>query len=343
MFHATSKFDKLTGEKIGKSKFDYSKVFGKKLLDLAKTNQNIVAITAAMADGTGLREFANEFPERFFDVGIAEQHAVGLAAGLSRAGMIPVVPMYSSFIQRAFDQLVHDVAILNLPVVICADRSGIVGQDGETHQGLLDMAFTNIIPNFTIMAPKDFKELEAMLEFAIGLKKPVLLRYPRGGEQIEFEQHEEIKQGKCEVLQKGKEVCLIGIGKFVARAYQVAKKLEEKGIEATVINARFLKPLDEFVMLQYMQKAQIVVTLEDGTTKCGIGTEMERVAFENKLNVEVMKLGYSDEFVKQGMCEEIEEKYGLSEEKIVSQILQKKEELKENRRGNGWLKILEKR
>lgn len=343
VFHATSKFDKLTGEKIGKSKFDYSKIFGKKLVDLAKTNQNIVAITAAMADGTGLREFANEFPERFFDVGIAEQHAVGLAAGLSKAGMIPVVPMYSSFIQRAFDQLVHDVAILDLPVVICSDRSGIVGQDGETHQGLLDMAFTNIIPNFTIMAPKDFRELEAMLEFAIELKKPVLLRYPRGGEQIAFEKQEEIKYGKCEVLQKGKEVCLIGIGKFVAKAYQVAKKLEKEGIEATVINARFLKPLDEFVMMQYMQKSQIVVTLEDGTTKCGIGTEIERVAFENKLNVEVMKLGYSDEFVKQGTCEEIEEKYGLSEEKIVSQILQKKEELREHRRGNGWLKILEKR
>ena len=132
-----------------------------------------------MKDGTGLKEFANEFPDRFFDVGIAEQHAVGLAAGLAKAGMVPVVPIYSSFIQRAFDQLVHDVAILNLPVVICSDRSGIVGNDGETHQGLLDMAFSNIIPNFTIMAPKDFNELENMLEFAVNLKKPVLIRYPR--------------------------------------------------------------------------------------------------------------------------------------------------------------------
>ena len=343
VFHSTSKFDKLTGEKIGKKKFDYSKVFGEKLVSLGKTNKNIVAITAAMTDGTGLREFANHFPERFFDVGIAEQHAVGLAAGLSKSGMIPVVPMYSSFIQRAFDQLVHDVAILDLPIVICSDRSGIVGNDGETHQGLLDMAFTNIIPNFTIMAPKDFKELEAMLEFAVNLKKPVLLRYPRGGEQIAFERQEEIKLGKCEVLQKGKDVCLIGIGKFVAKVYQVAKGLKEEGIDATVINARFLKPLDELVILEWLKKSRIVVTLEDGTTKCGLGTEIERLAFAHKLSAEVVKMGYPDEFVKQGTCEEIEEKYGLTEEKIVKEILKIKEELEEHRRGNGWLKILEKK
>lgn len=343
VFHSTSKFDKLTGEKIGKKKFDYSKVFGEKLVNLAKTNKNIVAITAAMTDGTGLRRFANQFPERFFDVGIAEQHAVGLAAGLSKSGMIPVVPMYSSFIQRAFDQLVHDVAILDLPIVICSDRSGIVGNDGETHQGLLDMAFTNIIPNFTIMAPKDFKELEAMLEFAINLKKPVLLRYPRGGEQIAFEQQEEIKLGRCEVLQKGKDVCLIGIGKFLAKAYQVAKNLKKEGIEASVINARFLKPLDERVMLEWMKKARIVVTLEDGSTKCGLGTEIERIAFTYQLSAQVVKMGYPDEFVKQGTCEEIEEKYRLTDEKIVEEILKIKEELEEHRRGNGWLKILEKK
>lgn len=343
VFHSTSKFDKLTGEKIGKKKFDYSKVFGEKLVNLAKMNKNIVAITAAMTDGTGLRRFANQFPERFFDVGIAEQHAVGLAAGLSKSGMIPVVPMYSSFIQRAFDQLVHDVAILDLPIVICSDRSGIVGNDGETHQGLLDMAFTNIIPNFTIMAPKDFKELEAMLEFAINLKKPVLLRYPRGGEQIAFEQQEEIKLGRCEVLQKGKDVCLIGIGKFLAKAYQVAKNLKKEGIEASVINARFLKPLDERGMLEWMKKARIVVTLEDGSTKCGLGTEIERIAFTYQLSAQVVKIGYPDEFVKQGTCEEIEEKYGLTDEKIVEEILKIKEELEEHRRGNGWLKILEKK
>ncbi len=343
VFHSTSKFDKLTGEKIGKAKFDYSKVFGEKLVSLAQENPNIVAITAAMADGTGLQGFANEFPDRFFDVGIAEQHAVGLAAGLAKAGMIPVVPMYSSFIQRAFDQLVHDVAILNLPVVICADRSGIVGQDGETHQGLLDMAFTNIIPNFTIMAPKDFAELESMLEFAIQLKKPVLIRYPRGAEEIRFEKQEKMELGKCEVLQRGKEICLIGIGKFVAKAQLVAEKLKEQGIEASVINSRFLKPLDKTMMLEFMKKSQIVVTLEDATTQCGLGSELESFAFENKINAEILKIGYPDEFVKHGNCDEIEQKYGIDVESIVQKIMKLKGELAIRRRENGCLKIVEKK
>lgn len=257
--------------------------------------------------------------------------------------MIPVVPMYSSFIQRAFDQLVHDIAILELPVIICSDRSGIVGNDGETHQGLLDMAFTNIIPNFTIMAPKDFKELEEMLAFAVNFKKPVLLRYPRGGEEISFEKREKICLGKCEILQKGKEVCLIGIGKFVAKAYKVAEKLEKEGIHASIINSRFLKPLDVEGMISFMRKSQIVVTLEDASIQCGLGSEIEKIAFEHKLDVEVLKMGYPDEFVKHGTCQEIEEKYGLEIEQIVRQILMKKEELNlQRRRGSTCLKILEK-
>ena len=336
VFHSTSKFDVLTGEKLGKAKFDYSKVFGNKLVDLAKTNPNIVAITAAMKDGTGLRAFAKEFPQRFFDVGIAEQHAVGLAAGLAKAGMIPVVPMYSSFIQRAFDQLVHDVAILNLPVVICSDRSGIVGNDGETHQGLLDMAFTNIIPNFTIMAPKDFSELENMLEFAVNLKRPVLIRYPRGAEELHFEAQEKIELGKCEILQKGKEICLIGIGKFVAKAYRIADRLKEEGIQTSVLNARFLKPLDEETLFEFMKKSQITITLEDASLKCGLGSEIERMAFEQNLNCEILKIGYPDEFIKHGTCQEIEQEYGLEEETI----LQKIREIKALRRGNRCLKIV---
>ena len=340
-FHSTSQFDRLTGEKIGKSKYDYSKIFGEKLVNLAKTNPNIVAITAAMKDGTGLLPFANQFPERFFDVGIAEQHAIGFAAGLAKTGMIPVVPMYSSFLQRAFDQLVHDVAILNLPVIICSDRSGIVGQDGETHQGLLDMAFTNIIPNFTIMAPKDFTELENMLEFAVHLKKPVLIRYPRGAEEIHFEEQEKMDLGKCEVLYKGKDVCLIGIGKFVAKAYRVANCLKEEGMDVSVINARFLKPMDEDTITEFMKKSQIVVTLEDSTIKCGLGSEVERIAFQNKIHTEILKMGYPDEFIKQGNCKEIEQKYELDEESIVHKILQRKEELDLRKRGNTCLKILE--
>ena len=339
VFHSTSKFDKLTGEKIGKSSYDYSKIFGQKLVSLAKENKNIVAITAAMKDGTGLQEFAKEFPNRFFDVGIAEQHAVGLAAGLAKSGMIPVVPLYSSFIQRAYDQLIHDVAILDLPVVMCSDRSGIVGNDGETHQGLLDMAFTNIIPNFTIMAPKDFKELESMLEFAINLKKPVLLRYPRGTEEVIFEKHERINLGKCEILQKGENITLIGIGKFVAKAYKVAEKLKENSINCTVINARFLKPIDEYNIENQIKKSKIVATFEDGTLQGGLGNEIQKIAFENKLNCEIIKFGYPDEFIKHGSCQEIEKKYGLDEECIVNKIM---EELIVCKKGRNYLKILQK-
>ena len=181
-FHATSPFNIETGELKKEKKADYSKIFGEKLVKLARENEKIVAVTASMKDGTGLREFQKEFPKRFFDVGIAEQHAITMSAGMAKEGMIPVIPIYSSFYQRAYDQVIHDVAMQNLPVIMCVDRAGCVGADGETHQGTLDMAFFRLVPNLTIMAPKDFKELEDMLEFAVKLNKPVIIRYPRGGE-----------------------------------------------------------------------------------------------------------------------------------------------------------------
>lgn len=316
-FHSTSKFNKDTGEKISKGKIDYSKVFGDKLVEIAKENKKIVAITAAMADGTGLTEFAKKYPDRFFDVGIAEQHAVGMAAGLAKAGLIPVVPLYSSFIQRAYDQLVHDVAIQNLPVVICADRAGIVGNDGETHQGLLDLSFTNTIPNFNIMAPKDFNELKQMLDFAIELKKPVMIRYPRGGEQKTFETSEEIKLGKAEVLKEGKDIAIIAIGKMVARAVDVADEMAKSGIDITVINARFLKPFDKETILQNIKDKKTVVTIEDGTVVGGLGSKVEELIFENRLDINLEKFAYPDEFIKHGSTDEIEEKYGLDVGSIV--------------------------
>ena len=317
-FHSTSKFNKETGEKISSGKKDYSKVFGESLVKIAKTNKRVVAITAAMKDGTGLTDFAKKYPNRFFDVGIAEQHAVGMAAGLAKSGMVPVVPLYSSFIQRAYDQLVHDVAIQNLPVVICADRAGIVGNDGETHQGLLDMAFTNTIPNFTIMAPKDFSELESMIEFSIDLKKPVLLRYPRGGEDITFDSCDKIEFGKAEVIEKGNDITIVAIGKMVARAKEVSDILKEDGITANVINARFLKPFDEKTLIENM--SNIIVTIEDGTIIGGLGSKVEEVLYKNKLNKKVEKFAYPDEFVKHGSVKEIEEKYGLDAKNIVSTI-----------------------
>ena len=232
-FHSISPFNIETGEtKKAKSK-DYSAVFGEKLVSLAEKNDKIVAITASMKDGTGLTKFQKQFPKRFFDIGIAEQHAVGLAAGMAKAGMIPVVPIYSSFYQRAYDQVIHDVAIQNLPVIMCVDRAGIVGADGETHQGLLDMAFFRLVPNLTIMAPKNFKELEQMLEFAVNLNKPVVIRYPRGGEDsIDINTDLEINEGKAEILKDGTDITIVAIGKMVSRAYRIADKLKQNNIDA---------------------------------------------------------------------------------------------------------------
>ncbi len=327
-FHSTSKFDIESGEKLGKGKKDYSKVFGEKLVQIAKENPKVVAITAAMKDGTGLTEFAKKYPTRFFDVGIAEQHAVGLAAGMAKAGLVPVVPLYSSFIQRAYDQLVHDVAIQNLPVVICSDRSGIVGNDGETHQGLLDMAFTNTIPNFHIMAPKDFNELEKMLDFAVKLNKPVLIRYPRGGEEISFKECKEIECGKAEVLEEGNDIAIIAIGKMVSKAIKVSEKLKEDGINPTVINARFLKPFDEDTILRNLVGIKQVITIEDGTIIGGLGDKVENLIFENKLNSKLEKFAYPDEFVKHGNVDEIEEKYGLDVGSIVKCLKNQEKNIK---------------
>ncbi len=327
-FHSTSKFDIESGEKLGKGKKDYSKVFGEKLVQIAKENPKVVAITAAMKDGTGLTEFAKKYPTRFFDVGIAEQHAVGLAAGMAKAGLVPVVPLYSSFIQRAYDQLVHDVAIQNLPVVICSDRSGIVGNDGETHQGLLDMAFTNTIPNFHIMAPKDFNELEKMLDFSVKLNKPVLIRYPRGGEEISFKECKEIECGKAEVLEEGNDIAIIAIGKMVSKAIKVSEKLKEDGINPTVINARFLKPFDEDTILRNLVGIKQVITIEDGTIIGGLGDKVENLIFENKLNSKLEKFAYPDEFVKHGSVDEIEEKYGLDVGSIVKCLKNQEKNIK---------------
>lgn len=244
----------------------------------------------------------------------------GMAAGMAKAGLIPIVPLYSSFIQRAYDQLVHDVAIQNLPVIICADRAGIVGNDGETHQGLLDLAFTNTIPNFNIMAPKDFNELESMLRFAVNLKKPVLIRYPRGKEIYKFEKTKKIELGKAELLECGKDVTIIAIGKMVARAVEVSNILKKNNISVSIINARFLKPFDEKTLLKNINNS--IITIEDGTIVGGLGTKVEEVLAENKINVNLEKIAYPDEFIKHGDVLEIEEKYGLDANSIANKILQ---------------------
>ena len=320
-FHATGPFNPDTGEtKKAKSK-DYSKVFGDKLVELAKTNEKIVAVTASMKDGTGLTKFSQEFPYRFFDIGIAEQHAITMAAGMAKEGMIPVVPIYSSFYQRAYDQVIHDVAIQNLPVIMCVDRAGVVGADGETHQGTLDMAFFRLVPNLTIMAPKEFKELEEMLEFAVNLKKPVVIRYPRGGESsdIKFKSDNSIIEGKAELVKQGNNITIIAIGKMVAKAMKIVQKLEsEKNKSVEVINARFLKPLDESIIKESIIKTKNVITIEDGTIINGLGTAVKELIVDNNLqNINVATYAYPDEFIQHGSVDELEGIYGLKNEMLI--------------------------
>lgn len=310
-FHATSPFDIETGKPKKEKKPDYSKVFGEKIVEMAKKDSRIVAITASMKDGTGLTKFQKEFPNRFFDIGIAEQHALGMAAGMAKEGMIPIVPIYSSFYQRAYDQVIHDIALQNLPVIMCVDRAGVVGADGETHQGTLDMAFFRIVPNLTIMAPKDFKELEDMLEFAVKLNKPVVIRYPRGGEEkTKLEKHEELKLGKAEILKEGKDITIVAIGKRVAKAMEMAEKLKQNEIDAEVINARFLKPLDKETIKTSIEKTKNVITMEDGTEINGLGTAVEELIVEENLqNIKFKKYAWPDEFIRHGSVEELEKIY----------------------------------
>lgn len=314
-FHATGPFDLETGKPLKEKGADYSKVFGDKLVELANKNDKIVAITAAMADGTGLKRFKQEFPYRFFDVGIAEQHAITLAAGMAEEGMIPVVPIYSSFYQRAYDQVIHDVALQNLPVVMCVDRAGIVGADGETHQGTLDMAFFRLVPNLTIMAPKDFKELEDMLEFAVNLKKPVVIRYPRGGENknIKFDKHDKIELGQAEIIKEGKDITILAIGKMVAKAQEMADRLKKEEKDAEIINVRFLKPLDSAKIIKSIEKTKNVITIEDGTQINGLATAVEELIVENNIqDVKFKKYAYPDEFIRHGTVDELEELYGFN-------------------------------
>lgn len=325
-YHSTSSFDIETGKSKKEKGIDYSKVFGEKLVDLAKENRKIIAITAAMCDGTGLSKFKKQFPERFFDAGIAEQHALGLAAGMAKDGLIPVVPIYSSFYQRGYDQVIHDICLQNLPVVMCVDRAGIVGNDGETHQGILDLAFFSLIPNLTILAPKDFKELEQMLEFAINLKRPVVIRYPRGGEgKIKFGNHSEIKLGKAELIKEGTDITIIGIGKMVERAKEVSNLLEESGISCEVINARFLKPFDKETVLNSINKTNRVITIEDGILRSGLATTVKELAIEKDIkSLSIKSYGYNDIFVKHGSVEELENVYGLDAKSIVESVKNEK-------------------
>ena len=319
-YHGVSPFNIDTGVVPSNNK-TYSEVFGNKLCELAKENKKIVAITAAMKDGTGLSRFSEMFKERFYDVGIAEQHALTLAAGIAKNGMIPVVSIYSSFYQRGFDQVIHDICTQNLHVVMCVDRAGCVGSDGETHQGLFDLSFFKIIPNIVILAPKNFKELELMLEYAIKIKKPIVIRYPRGGEKKNYFTTTPIKFATLEKLKDGKDISIIAIGNMVSRAMDVATILEKQNIMCDVINIRFLKPIDETAILESIKKTKKIITIEDNTIIGGLSSSIKELIVNNNLNnIKIKSYAYPDKFIEHGTVDELEKKYKLDIQSIINDI-----------------------
>lgn len=323
-FHGIGPFDVQTGELLTKSdKRSYTDVFGSSMVRLGEKYNNLVAITAAMKDGTGLGAFKEKYPKRFFDVGIAEGHAVTFAAGLAAAGMRPVFAVYSSFLQRGYDQLVHDVCMQNLPVVFAVDRAGLVGNDGETHQGSFDLAFGNHIPNLTIMAPKNAWELDNMMSFAVEHNGPVLLRYPRG---VAYEGLAEacapISFGKSEVICDGKKIALLAVGAMVSVAEEVKAMLKEKGHECSLVNVRFVKPFDRDVLNVLAQKCSLFVTIEDGVLNGGYGMQVEDYIRRENLGVKVLTNGIPDIFVEHGSVARLREEVGLCASTITNQILE---------------------
>ena len=322
VFHGVGKFDVESGKINMSSSVSYSKRFGDELIKNAKSNDKIVAITAAMPKSTGLYEFSKEFPNRFFDVGIAEEHAVSFASGLASQGFIPFFAVYSTFLQRAYDEIMHDIALQNAHVVLAIDRAGIVGADGETHHGIYDLSYLSHIPNMTIMAPKDGNELAKMMDFAINYNGPVAIRYSRDGyaDSLTDVAECEIELGKAEILHTGKDLTIVAIGKTVATALEVSKILEKKKISAEVINVRFLKPLDSDTIMNSLRKTKRIITIEDNVITGGLASAIQNLIINEKDVLFKKFFAYPDEFIKHGSTSEIEDEFGLSVEKIAKKI-----------------------
>ncbi|MEG3924644.1 1-deoxy-D-xylulose-5-phosphate synthase [Microcoleus sp. D3_18a_C4] len=327
-YHAQNPFNLATGKGIPSTKPKppaYSKVFAHALVKLAEDNPKIVGITAAMATGTGLDKLHEKLPKQYIDVGIAEQHAVTLSAGLACEGMRPVVAIYSTFVQRGYDQIIHDVCIQNLPVFFCLDRAGIVGADGPTHQGMYDISFLRCLPNMTIMAPKDEAELQRMVVTGINhTSGPIAMRYPRGngyGVPLMEEGWEELPIGKAEILRNGDDLLILGYGSMVYPAMQTAEILSEHGIEATVINARFVKPLDTELILPLAQRIGKVVTMEEGCLMGGFGSAVAESLLDNNVVVPVMRLGVPDTLVDHATPEQSFASLGLTPSQMCDRIL----------------------
>ncbi|MBE6103530.1 MAG: 1-deoxy-D-xylulose-5-phosphate synthase [Erysipelotrichaceae bacterium] len=321
-YHGVDPFDLKTGKplkkKTGRS---YTTCFSDKMLQLAEKDERIVAITAAMRFGTGLYNFNKKYPERFFDVGIAEEHAVAFAAGLASAGLRPVVAIYSTFLQRAYDQMIHDVCMSRLPVIFAVDRAGLVGNDGKTHQGLLDESFLTSIPNMTVMSPKNEWELDEMFDLALELGSPVAIRYPRGQASESLNEYRQpLVLNEDEIMERGSRVCILATGVMVETAMKVRDMLKEKGIEPTVVNVRFLSHVNTDLIRELKDDHELFVTMEEVVAHGSYGQRMDAAVTAEKLGVSVMNVTLPDKFIEHGTIEELRERYGLTADAVISRM-----------------------
>ena len=320
-FHGVGSFDIATGESLAGKSLTYTSVFSKTICRLGKAHPDVVTICAAMPDGTGLTAFKKHFPDRFFDVGIAEQHAVTFAAGLAAGGMHPFVAVYSSFLQRAYDQIIHDVCIQNLPVVFCVARAGLVGADGETHQGIFDLSYLSMIPNMTVCAPKNKYELYDMLYFAYQYHGPIAIRYPRGGAYEGFKNmRPPIEYGRSELMFEGEKIALVAVGSMVQTAVQVREKLLDKGINATVVNARFVCPLDTECLDRLSRDHQWIVTMEENVLKGGFGEACGDYLLAKHEDVRLIHVGVPDVYVEHGGVDQLKKTLHMDADSIVERI-----------------------
>ena len=312
-YHGVYAFDLKTGKALSKGGKSWSSVFGDKMLEIGKKNPKVAGITAAMCSGTGFEKFQQAFPKRFFDVAIAEQHGTTFAAGLAKGGITPVFAVYSSFLQRAYDQLIHDVCMENLHVVFAIDRAGIVGSDGETHQGVFDLSFLSHIPNMTVLSPKNDWELGEMLEFAVNeWNGPVAVRYPRGTAETAFGEYKQpVEYGKAELIQDGEKVAILAEGHTLKAVAEAAELLKADGYRPMLVNMRFIKPLDKEMLLKAAEKCDLVVTVEDNVKMGGFGSSVLEFYGEQGIKIDVLNLGFPDRYIEQGTQAQLFERYGL--------------------------------
>ena len=321
-FHGVSPFDIKTGRPVAEKKYPtYTDVFSKKLCQLGETHPELVAVTAAMPDGTGVAAFGKRFPDRFFDVGIAEAHAVTSAAGMAAAGLRPVVAVYSSFLQRGYDQILHDVCIQNLPVIFAVDRAGLVGSDGETHQGIFDYSYLTSIPNMSVAAPKNLWELRAMLDFAMDYKAPFAIRYPRGTAYRGLKEFmQPISYGKGEMLYEEEDIALLAVGSMVSTGEHVREKLKEEGYSCTLANARFVKPFDKELVERLAKNHRLIVTMEENVLQGGFGLPVTAYIHEHHPQVKVLNIALPDAYVEHGNVSVLREGLGIDSDSIIRKL-----------------------